>query len=58
MNAYREGFEAQALAMFDRLELLGLVDKKDRFWLEHPTNPLGVRAVAQMLGTAAERLPG
>jgi hypothetical protein len=55
MREFDSAFSARALWLFDELSSRGVLDG-DRFIFEHPTNPLGVRDVAQTLATACDRL--
>jgi hypothetical protein len=56
MRRFAQRFQAKALARFEVLEELGLVNGTDRLVFEQPINPLGVAELATLLGLAAERL--
>jgi hypothetical protein len=56
MVKYSRNYETQALSLFDDAIERGLHNNtEDRRWLENPTNPLGVRQVAQILGTIGNK---
>jgi hypothetical protein len=56
MTRYDRKFGAQVLRAFDGFAEREMVDSLDRHQFEHPTNPLGIREVAQQLGVLAGRL--
>ena len=43
--------QGEALSLFDAAEKKGWVDRPERWRFEHPTNPLGVEHIAQLLAT-------
>lgn len=53
---YTERFGAKAIAMRDKLAEAGLQDPQLDALVEHPTNPIGIRLVAERLAVLAERL--
>jgi len=58
MALYSQRFGARVIAMRNELADAGLTDPElDQFY-EHPTNPIGIRIVAERLGALAERLNG
>jgi hypothetical protein len=50
MGNYASRFSIRSLNVYDAATAAGLADGKERSDLEHPTNPLGVEHVAQILG--------
>jgi hypothetical protein len=56
LAAYDQDYSARALALFDKAAERGLVPTRERLTVENPTNPIGVRQVAQLLGVASEKL--
>jgi hypothetical protein len=56
MARYDSQLSAEALALYDEFARRGLVGIIDRIEFEYPSNPLGVRRVAQHLGSWARRL--
>lgn len=56
MNLYDEQFAAEVVAMRDELKRNGLESPELDARYEHPTNPLGIRVVAERLGALADRL--
>jgi len=57
MALYSQTFAAKVIAMRDELARKGITDKELDAFYEHPTNPIGIRIVAEHLGALAERLP-
>jgi len=56
-NVYSQKFGSKVIATYNMLSDAGLRDSElDRFY-EHPTNPIGMRIVAERIGALAERLP-
>ncbi|MBT2585627.1 hypothetical protein [Arthrobacter sp. ISL-95] len=51
-------FAVRALVSYDRLVAHGAepIENGDRFHIEHPTNPLGMRKVSEVLGVMASQL--
>ena len=56
MALFDQRFGARVLALHQTLRKNGLSDEDQEFRYRHPTNPLGIREVAQHLGEMAERL--
>jgi hypothetical protein len=57
MGLYSQKFGARALALWRQLSEAGFKDRElDRF-IEHPTNPIGIRIVGERLGALAEQMP-
>jgi hypothetical protein len=56
MALYSQRFGSEVIAVHDELAKMNLYDKELDAYYEHPTNPLGVRTVAEHLGALAEQL--
>jgi len=57
MSIYSETFGAKVIAMRNELAYKGITDGQLDSFYEHPTNPIGIRIVAEHIGALAERLP-
>jgi len=56
MSIYSQKFAGRVLAIHNEFAELGLrTEELDRFY-EHPTNPLGVKAVGEQIGALSERI--
>lgn len=57
MALYSQNFGARVIATREELAQKGITDKELDDYYENPTNPIGIRIVAERLGSLAERLP-
>ena len=57
MSIYSQMFARQVISIHAELARKGISDEQFDTFYERPTNPIGVRIVAEHLGALAERLP-
>ena len=57
MGLYSQKFGARALALREQLAKAGFKDTELDDYIEHPTNPIGIRIVGERIGALGEQLP-